>query len=193
MADNSGIDLGFGNGVFNFANSTSQTWAAGKAVSILNWSGLPNTAGGTDQLVFEGAGLTASQLAAIHFQGFNGAVFKGNEVVPVSASTRKLGDVTGDNHVNSADITAMMSLLTDINGYRAANSLSLDNMLNSADIDSSGNVTNADLQNLITYIQNGNGSVAPVPEPGTLVLLVCGAIPGVWLARSWRKNKGDVA
>ena len=148
---------------------------------------------GSDHLVFDTAGLTAAQRAAVHFQGFNGAVFVGNELVPQSVSTRKLGDVTGDAHVNSADITAMLQLLTDIPGYRASHSLSIDDMLNSADIDSSGSVTNADIQNLIQYLQNGNGSVAPVPEPGTLVLLVCGAIPGVWLARSWRKNKGDVA
>ena len=193
VADNSGIDLGFGGGVYQFANSSSTPWSAGKAVSILNWSGAPNAAGGTDQLVVESAGLTAGQLAAVHFQGFNGAKFIGNEVVPISTSTRKLGDVTGDNHVNAADITAMLSLLTDISGYRASHSLSLDDMLNSADIDASGSVTNADVQNLITYIQSGNGSVAPVPEPGTLVLLVCGALPGIWLARSRRKNQGDAA
>ena len=82
VADNSGIDLGFGSGVYQFANSTSVPWAAGKAVSILNWSGSPNSTGGSDHLVFDTAGLTAAQLAAVHFQGFNGAVFKGNEVVP---------------------------------------------------------------------------------------------------------------
>ncbi len=194
VTDNSGIDLGFGSGIVDFASSTAIPWTPNKAVSILNWTGAPNTAGGTDQLTFDSAGLTAAQIAAVHFQGYNGAKFIGNELVPISTTTRKLGDINVDGHVNAADVTAMLGMLTDLNAYKTSKSLSTDDILNIGDIDSSGSVTNADLQALITYIQAGNGSLAPVPEPGTLVLLVCGAIPGAaWLARSRRKNKGDVA
>jgi autotransporter-associated beta strand protein len=193
VTDNSGIDLGFG-GLVDFASSTTIPWTPNKAVSILHWSGTPNTAGGATQLTFDSAGLTAAQRAEVHFQGYNGAVFIGNELVPQSVTTRKLGDINVDGHVNAADVTAMLGMLTDLNAYKTSKSLSTDDILNIGDIDSSGSVTNADLQSLITYIQNGNGSLAPVPEPGTLVLLVCGAIPGAaWLARSRRKNKGDVA
>ena len=194
VTDNSGIDLGFGGGIVDFASSTTIPWTPNKAVSILNWTGSPNTAGGTDQLTFDSAGLTAAQIAAVHFQGYNGAKFIGNELVPISTTTRKLGDINVDGHVNAADVTAMLGMLTDLNAYKTSKSLSTDDILNIGDIDSSGSVTNADLQALITYIQSGNGSLAPVPEPGTLVLLVCGAIPGAaWLVRSRRKSKGDVA
>ena len=95
--------------------------------------------------------------------------------MPISTTTRKLGDINVDGHVNAADVTAMLGMLTDLNAYKTSKSLSTDDILNIGDIDSSGSVTNADLQALITYIQSGNGSLAPVPEPGTLVLLVCRA------------------
>jgi hypothetical protein len=145
-------------------------------LSIVNWSGTL-TGSGTDQVIFGTGsnGLTAAQLSEIHFQGFNGATILANgEVVPVSASTRLLGDFNTDGHVNNADIIAAMTALTDVNVYKSSKSLSSEDLLNIADVDLSGAVNNLDLQGLITYLQTGHGSTAPVPEPGTAALALVG-------------------
>ena len=189
VLDNSVIDLGSGNSILNFGNSSAIPWNTTKTVSILNWTGTLNTAGGADQLIFAGAGLTAAQRSEIHFPGFNGAVFVGNELVPSSVTTRKLGDFNVDGHVNAADVTAALSALTDFNAYKTSKGLTNDDFLNIGDVDASGFVSNADLQSLINLLAAGGGSgssTPAVPEPDTIVLLVMGAIPGLLLARKLR-------
>ena len=157
-------------------NSSGVSWGTNRLLSIVNWSG-NLTGSGTDQVIFGTGsnGLTAAQLSEIHFQGFNGATILANgEVVPASASTRLLGDFNTDGHVNSTDIIAAMTALTDVNAYKSSKGLSAEDVLNIADVDLSGAVNNLDLQGLITYLQTGHGSTSPVPEPGTAALAFVG-------------------
>ncbi|EEF59542.1 beta strand repeat-containing protein [Pedosphaera parvula] len=68
LASSAAIDMGAGASKLAFADSSSQTWAAGAILSILNWSGSTN-GGGSDQLFFgtNSSGLTLAQLSQIRF------------------------------------------------------------------------------------------------------------------------------
>ena len=103
------------------------------------------------------------------------------------------GDFTRDGHVNAADVQAMIAALTDLNAYKSADSLTSAQLLSIGDIDLSGTVTNADVQALLNLLKSGGGSVAAVPEPASLVLLLAGIL-GVLLCRT-RGNYGwrDIA
>ncbi len=68
LASNAVIDLGDGNAKLGFAKSSAEQWASGTALTITNWTGMPN-GGGNDILKFggDGSGLAPSQLARIRF------------------------------------------------------------------------------------------------------------------------------
>jgi hypothetical protein len=204
----SAIDLGSA-GTLQFAPTDASTWTAGNTVSILHWVGTPGPAGsGTDKIIFGGSntGLTNANLGAtdakIHFQGFNGAdILASGEVVPDSVSTRVPGDFNVNGHLDAGDIIAMLSALTDLNAYKLANSplhsafpnaLTNDDLLNIGDVNSSGGVTNADIQaELDLLASHGLGSVSSVPEPATLILAVL-AIPALVLTAR-RRSLGSPA
>ena len=191
LSASSAIDLGTGAGttVFNFADSHLVAWTAGSNLSIFNWSG-NLSGGGNDQLIFgiDNTGLTSTQVGQIHFQGFNGSTILANgEVVPVSASTRLLGDWNLDGNVTTADITSMLGALTNLKAYESATSplhtvqaqpLTADDLLNVGDVNSSGSVDNADIQGLITLLANaaGGGGSSVVPEPTSLILMSLGLV-----------------
>ena len=83
----------------------------------------------------------------------------------------KKGDLTGDGHVNAADLTAMLSALTDHSAFEASHALNDDKLFTIGDMDADGQFTNLDLQGMISFLQSGQGSVAPVPEPASIALL----------------------
>ncbi len=174
------IDFGSTASIVKFNDSHSQAWTG--ILRIGGWSG--NVAGnGTDQLLVGNStfsGLTSAQLAEIHFTGLpTGAKFVANgtsgEIVPASTTPLLIGDVNGDGHVNSTDITAMLTALTDVNAYQAAHpSVDIASLTDINDLNGDGAFNNLDLQGLITYLKGGHGSLASVPEPASCVLFGLG-------------------
>ncbi len=181
------IDLGTGTSVLHFDDSHLESWQG--PVTISNWSGNLGTGGSGDQVFFGASNTTlGANLTRIHFAGFNGAtLLNSGEVVANTISQFHAGDWNADGTVNSSDIPAMLTALTDLNAYAAAGSalhsaypfaLTSDDLLNIGDVNISGSITNADIQAELDLVISlgGAGNVAAVPEPASLVLLACGSL-----------------
>jgi hypothetical protein len=92
-----------------------------------------------------------------------------------------------------------LKALTNPAAYMAANSplrptytaaLSIDDLLNVADVGLNGGFNNFDIQPMLDKLaQAGLGSLASVPEPTGFALTVLGMVPGLLLVRSWRKKQ----
>jgi PEP-CTERM motif/Dockerin type I domain len=109
-------------------------------------------------------------------------------VTPVTPGpVYKRGDLTLDTHVNAADLTAMLSALTNPTTYESAHSLNQDQLVAIGDMDADGQFTNLDLQTMISFLQSGQGSLAAVPEPGTLALAGMGLATAAVVLRRRRK------
>jgi thermolabile hemolysin len=95
------------------------------------------------------------------------------------------GDFNRDGHINAADIAVMQQALTNINAYQAAHGdLSSADLLSIEDVNGDKKFTAADLQALLTDLHTGGGSVNPVPEPTSLILLLISLVAMLSFARS---------
>jgi len=95
------------------------------------------------------------------------------------------GDFNQDGHVNASDIVAAEAALTNLSGYEAAHNMTSYDMKLIGDVNGDGVVNNADLQALITGLKNG--TLNPVPEPSSIVLLGLGS---VFFLATLRRGKG---
>ena len=90
------------------------------------------------------------------------------------------GDINRDGKVTVADVSALMTAISDLNAYQAANPDLANNpqlLLQVLDVNGDGNIDNTDIQALIDLAANnasggGGGQLTAVPEPATLSL--CG-------------------
>jgi hypothetical protein len=90
-----------------------------------------------------------------------------------------LGDFDQSGRTDVGDVQSAMSALSDLDKYKSTHGgLSDQDLLAIGDIDGDGAVTNLDLQALIVQIANtsGGGSISPVPEPSSIILLMIGAV-----------------
>jgi hypothetical protein len=97
------------------------------------------------------------------------------------------GDFNQDGHVTSADVSAMVKALTDLNAYKLKNGLFDANLNTIGDFNSDGAVTNADLQMLLNLLKAGGGSVDAVPEPTAFELSFSGFL--ACLAMLFRRKR----
>jgi hypothetical protein len=98
------------------------------------------------------------------------------DVVLIGSSTSSAimhNDLNFDGVVDAFDVPEMLKALNDLNAYKAQHSI-LDNAtLNQiADVNGDGFVNNSDIQPLLDLF--GPGSIAPVPEPASCVLVLLG-------------------
>jgi len=87
------------------------------------------------------------------------------------------GDFSADGHLTIADISASMTALSNLSAYQSAHNFTATDLANIGNLDGDHATTNLDLQAILVALANtpsGAGSLAPVPEPPTLWLLIIG-------------------
>jgi len=118
-------------------------------------------------------------------QGANVPATFGNGTLTVVAP----GDFTRDNHVNTGDIAAMLTALTDLNAYKTAKGLDDAGLVAIGDFNGDHHVTNADLQGLLTLLKSGGGSLSAVPEPVGWVMALSALL---LLTVIWRRSDRSI-
>ena len=88
------------------------------------------------------------------------------------------GDFSNDDLFTVADVQAAMSALSNLNSYMSTNDLSPSDLLTLGDFNHDGVFDNSDIQAMIGALANGGGSgtLSPVPEPGSAILLALGGL-----------------
>ena len=99
------------------------------------------------------------------------------------------GDFTRDNHVNTGDIAAMLTALTDLNAYKTAKGLDDAGLVAIGDFNNDHQLTNADLQGLLTLLKSGGGSLSAVPEPVGWVMALSALM---LLTVIWRRSDRSI-
>jgi hypothetical protein len=85
------------------------------------------------------------------------------------------GDFDLDGKVTVADVSAMLTALSDLGKYDVDNGLSLDDLKFIGDLNADGQANNLDIQELINLLAKNaaggniaNGTLTAVPEPASL-------------------------
>jgi hypothetical protein len=81
------------------------------------------------------------------------------------------GDFNRDGQVSAADLSSMMSALTDTSDYESSTGLNDQQLLEIGDVNGDHVFNISDLQALVNYLQSGTASTSAVPEPASLLLL----------------------
>src|SRR4029078_3726634 len=85
------------------------------------------------------------------------------------------GDVNRDGHINATDFWAIITALSDLSPYPAAHPpLTYGDAVSVLDLNSDGLASNSDLQALLDKLKSGGGTVSPVPELSSAVMLLIG-------------------
>jgi endonuclease/exonuclease/phosphatase family metal-dependent hydrolase len=172
VASNSLANLPAGKGVdpLNLTASTGITWGS-STVGLLSESATDLRYRDDFQVMSQhvyraDAGGLEYINGTYHVFGNNGTTaYKGSVNSRANTSLNSLmlrGDMNGDGSVTAADITQMLSALTNLSGYQSAHSLSNSALLAVADVNRDGVVNNADLQALLGELQNPTAANAPV-------------------------------
>jgi hypothetical protein len=144
--------------------------------------------GTTDSLATVLSAITEVRILANTTEALQGASgnyrFGVDNILGVSPILK--GDWDRDGSVTPADVRAMLQGLTNLDAYKAQKSLDNAGLLSVGDFTSDGQVTNLDIQPLLSLV--GGGSIAPVPEPATLGMACFAAIGLVGLVRRGRIN-----
>ena len=99
--------------------------------------------------------------------------------------TQSRGDFNMDGKLETADIQAMLTALSNPTAFEALHGVSASYFATMADVNNDGVVNDADIQALISLLANSGllGKLSVVPEPGTTALLLAGVCPFLWLVR----------
>jgi hypothetical protein len=88
------------------------------------------------------------------------------------------GDINRDGHISIADVSSLLTALTDLHSYQTSQNLTNIELLQIADLDGDKHVTNSDIQLLLGLVAQGGiptSAVAEtVPEPSAATLLLLG-------------------
>jgi T5SS/PEP-CTERM-associated repeat protein len=153
-------------GTLNVSLINSFSPAIGNSFKILDWTGgLSGTFSALQLPALTGKAWDTSQLYA------TGTL----NVLP------NRGDINRDTHVDIADVSALMTALSDLPTYQG--SLTTTQLAEIADLSGNNLVNNLDLQGLIVYLANNAGalpapsgaSMTAVPEPSSALLVLIGS------------------
>jgi hypothetical protein len=161
-------------GTLNVSLINSFTPVIGNSFDILDWTTLSGTFSTIQLPSLTGAAWDISQLYT-------------TGTLNVLANR---GDINRDTHVDIADVSALMTALSDLPTYQG--SLTSVQLAEIADLSNDDLVNNKDVQGLIVALANGGGSapgggeLTAVPEPAAWLLFSIGAI--LLLPRSRRSR-----
>jgi hypothetical protein len=144
-----------------------------------------------------GNGLDIGDWASGSFDSFNALTYSGvkNDLTAVDFRVMDVlgydlivpgpsvpGDFSRDGRLTGDDLQAMLLALTDLHSYEDITGLSAEALVLLGDLNGDHAVTNADIQALLDLLA-GKGAAPSVPEPPSLLLLACGILCLILVAR----------